>query len=503
MKSFRYILLFLSVSAGIYAQDSIPVTAQVLHNRLPVTGFASAAEYNPAAMAYTLRTNLSELYTAYSNQSGDAGLLQTGTAFDELAVAARSYMQTGKHHIWGSASYRQTHTDNVRWNESSDYLNVYPYVFADSVGGNNLSGERYSFMGGYAQKLNRLAWGVQFDYWALMEYRSVDPRPNNNTSNLAFTAGLSYKLTSTYALGGGVMLRKYKQKNTLAFYNVLGRPSIHHMTGMGTDAYLFANDDTPCLFNGSGYGVNVQLLPVSGMGWTGTLSYENFAFDKQLNNTQMLVLSDIAEGKYLLDLSWLREAGIHTFGAKLKASYTNRQGTEGKFTRNDNGTLINISSEKQYRNEQTVATLTLVYQHQKQRATWYVLPYASYLHTNESHKSSQRSMMISRIDWGITPGLAQSVGKHLISIDARVGYIQALDSKLELTGLSPQRSITQTLQANYDYLSSNGLQGALSARFDYSLPRNQTALYLKASWDYRKYDTTHSSLLVLQLGVSF
>jgi len=503
MRNFRFIfILLLSVSCCVFAQDSISVTDKLQNNLSPVTTFSSVSEYNPGAKVYTLLTGLSDLNIGYEKQTGKAGLLEAGTAFDNYAFSAESYAKTGKHHIWGKASYMNKRTDNIRWNESSDYYTIYPYVLADSVGGNNLNGEKYSFMGGYAQKLDNISWGVQLGYWALMEYRKIDPRPKNNTSNLVFSAGLNYKLTVKYAVGGGFMLRKYKQRNDLSFNNVLGRPSFHHMTGFGTDAYWFSNEFTGCLFDGKGYGGNLQLLPTDGKGLSVTLAYENFSFEKMIDNNQNPVISSIDEDKFTLNTSYQKQIEKHSVGIKLEASYTNRQGTEEKFTK-DGQMLVNISSEKQYKNELTAIDLTFIYQQNGVNTFWYVMPYISYSTQEESHKASERKMKISHIDFGLRPGISKLIKKHLLHIDANLGYTKNLDSSIDLNGLSTGRSITQTLLTNYDYLSSNGLIVGLSARFDYALPQKNMTIYLKAMWDYKKYDKVNSNLLGINLGVVF
>jgi len=502
IKNFRFIFILSFIFTGLSAQDSISVTDKLRNNLSPVISFSSTTSHNPGAMVYTLQKGLSELNLGYEKQNGNAGLSQTGTAFDDYAISAKSYTKTGIHHIWGKASYMKRSTDNIKWNESSDYHIVYPYVFADSVGGDNLEAEIYSFNAGYAQDLGKISWGVQLDYRALMEYRSIDPRPNNNASDLIFRGGLNYKITTNYAVGGGFLLRKYKQLNTLRFYNDIGIPKVYHMTGLGTDTYLLANNLTSCLFDGDGYGANLQLLPIDGKGLSITFAYENFYFDKQHNNDQKLAISSIDEDKITLDISYLKQISTHTIGVKLETSYTNRQGTEEKFTR-EGTTLINISSEMQYKHKPLAANLTLIYQHNDKNNSWYIMPYAFYLNSEESHKSSSRKMEIIKIDFGVKPGLSYLIKKHLIHIDANLGYTTNLDSNLELTGLSNERGLTQTLRDNYDYLSSNGLLAGLSARFDYALPQKNIAIYAKAMWDYKKYDSVDSNLFSFQLGLSF
>ncbi|MDR0823693.1 MAG: hypothetical protein LBN74_01260 [Prevotella sp.] len=505
IKNFRFIsILLFVVPIGSYAQDSISVTDKLYNNLSPVINFSSATNYNPGAKVYTLRENLSDLSLVYEKQTGDAGLVQTGTAFDDYVIQAESYTRKGIHHLWGKVSYLKKHSDNIKWNESSDYSNIYPYVFADSIGGDNLTGDKYSFMGGYAQNLKKMAWGISLDYWALMEYRSVDPRPSNNTSNLVFNAGLNYKISGEYAVGGGLFLRKYKQFSSIAFYNALGRKSsLYHLTGLGSDAFLFANNQTASIFNGKGYGANLQFLPVNGKDFSATFAYENFSFEKQLNNKQNLGLSSIDEGKYISEISYLKQIGKRILGAKVEASYTDRQGTESKFANNENGEYVKISSEKQYKNKRTSANLTLIYQYKDIKTSWYAMPYVSYFNMDESHKATSRNMKISNLGFGINPGLARMIKKHLIHVDANLGYIQKLSSGIELTGLSPAKSLTRFLMADYDYLSSNAFISGLSARFDYALSQKNRAIYIKGTWNYTKYDDVHSNFVGVQLGVVF
>jgi hypothetical protein len=358
-------------------------------------------------------------------------------------------------------------------------------------------------MGGYAQNREKIAWGISLDYWALMEYRSVDPRPENNTSNLVFHAGINHRLSDRYAVSGGIFLRKYKQTNSITFNGSLGRKSsLHHLTGLGSDAFLFANDETSCLFNGKGHGANLQLLPVNGKNLTITLDYEKFSFEKQLNTGQNLGLSSIDESKYIAEITYLKQNGKHTFGAKMEGKYTDRQGTEGKFARNEHGEYVKISSEKQYKNQQTGADLTFIYQH-RDITSWYVLPYISYYNTHESHKATSRKMKVGQMGFGIKPGLTHAIKKHPVHVDAHLGYVRNLYSDIELTGLAEEKGIFKFLMRDYDYLSSNVFLAGLSARFDYALPQREMTVYIKGTWNYRKYRHVDSTFSGVQLGVTF
>lgn len=503
LKHFRSIIILLLASVSIYAQDSTTVIDKLFINSSPLTVF-EAADYNPSAMAFTWQKGLSDIRIGYERKGGKAGLEQMGTAFNDFFFNAQSYIQKKNHHIWGSASYTNKRTDHIKWNESSDYLTVYPYVIADSVGGNNLKTEKYSFTGGYAQSLQHFSWGIQLHYWAQMEYRSKDPRPNNNTSNLLLSVGLHYKLKDAYAIGGGISFRKYKQKNHLSFYNVLGRPYIYHMTGLGNDAYYFANDVSGSLFDGNGYGANIQLIPTRKKGLSATFAYDNFSFEKQLLNSQNLTLSSLDENKMATNIGYLLLLNNHSLNFKATASYTERKGTEGKFTRDNAGiNLVKISSEQQYIGKHSQAAIEVTYQHNTEKLFWYISPTVSFKNIEESHKSSERSMKVSQMSFAVKPGFSIYLNKHLLSMDGLAGYAKRLNTSLDLSGLPSERSITQTILNNYSFLSANGIFSQLSARFNYQVPGINMMAYVQARGSYSKHSKTDAHLIEVSLGVVF
>ncbi len=506
MTSFRFIFILLfSISSNLHAGDRIPVSDRLKNYLSPIASFPRASVYNPAAMAYTDCAGLTDLLVGYEKQTGNAGLLQTGTAHANYAFRAKSFLQPGKHRIWGKASYLNGNRDNIKWNESSDYHIVYPYVMADSVGGNNLSYEQYDFEGGYALKTGKIAWGVELAYRALMEYRVKDPRPDNISSDLSFKGGLNYRISKKYALGTGFLLRKYKQKNTLEFYNALGNPKVYHMTGLGTDAHLFAGKNTSVLFDGGSYGWNVQLLPVAGQGLSATVAYELFSFEKQLPGFQYLPISRIDEDSYKAEISYLKRQNGRTLGIKVNGDYTDRTGTEDKFILNTYGNYVKIASAAMYANKTVNAILAALYGHDRNRPfSWYISPYGGIFKTEESHQSPLRKMNIIQTTGGIHFHSSVSFRRSILHTIADASYTGTIEKKLLLTGLPEALSVSRTLHADYDYLSADRTGVNLTIRWDYILPK-ETTLYLKADWKYKRYNTgeLYSQNLEISAGVAF
>ncbi|MCD8317749.1 MAG: hypothetical protein LUC45_02320 [Paraprevotella sp.] len=97
--------------------------------------------------------------------------------------------------VWGEASYRNGKRRAVKWNSTADYLLLYPYVMADSVGG-DLTCEQYTFDGGWAWQNGRFAIGAEVSFRAEHEYRTIDPRPRSIVTELNALVGASYRWKS-------------------------------------------------------------------------------------------------------------------------------------------------------------------------------------------------------------------------------------------------------------------------------------------------------------------
>ena len=485
------------------SQDTLWVSNNLINNLSPLSHFESI-DYNPSAKVFTRLQNLSDIHLKYSNLSGEAGLSQNGNKYNEYSFEANSFMNKDKHYIWGKASYDNKHTDNIIWNESSDYDNIYPYVFADTIGGNNMIGEKYSFMGGYAQRNEKISWGIEFDYWALMEYRTKDPRPNNTTSDLHLNLGANYNLLPKYAIGIGGYLRKYKQTTTIEFKNALGRKTpLYHMTGLGNNVYLFANNETGTIYDGKGYGANIQLLNREKKGINLTLGYENFSFDKQLNITQNLNLSSIKEDKLLGIVSYIKPRVNRSYGVKIEGSYTNREGTENLFTKDGNNSYVKISSIKQYTNKVADIKLSFLYEQNLTNMKWYVTPSVSLYDKKEKHKTSLNHLEVTNLSFDLNPGLIYKIKNNPLQIESKIGFVSNLSSDLKITNLEPQQTLYQYIVRDYELQSSNVTNIGLSSRYDYCITAKQMAVYAKCEWYYAKYKSEHNNLLSIYLGLTF
>ena len=122
----------------------------------------SEAILNPALHATAYNSSFSQLYMqaairrqseAFEQEKGD------GSFHPELRV--ESFLRLSERTaVWGEAGYMNGRQRNIRWNSTSDYDLLKPYILADTLGGDTRL-ERYLFSGGYATRLDNWLLGAE------------------------------------------------------------------------------------------------------------------------------------------------------------------------------------------------------------------------------------------------------------------------------------------------------------------------------------------------------
>ena len=182
------------------AGDTVRVSIwdRLWEHRSVVASFVELSYRNPAVRYDRYSSSLTRATVGgqYTSES-EPVLLQSGDGEKSIGFQADSYIRKKNYCLWGNALYRNGRVKNLKWNETSDWELLYPYLLADSVGG-DLSKEIYSFTGGYAARYESITWGGNFSYEASVAYRGIDPRPKNTTSDLSLSLGLSIPVSPSY-----------------------------------------------------------------------------------------------------------------------------------------------------------------------------------------------------------------------------------------------------------------------------------------------------------------
>ena len=498
----------------------------VAHRSLPKLSASDKEELNASAAVQLVRSAYAN--PAFEKFSGSADLtrlsagwekdMQQGTLIPQLGNGAQAYridadtrVGKGSYVVWGNAYYTQGERSNVRWSESSDFSVVYPYVMADSIGG-DMNHETYYFLGGYAKTLNRFTFGLQLDYRAMLEYRTVDPRPRNTVADLNVRAGVVYSVSNTYSLGVGGLFRKYKQNSGVSFYSPQGKTPVVHLIGMGMRYLGQGSGEVVQFYNGNSYGASLDLIPSRGYQKKvgASVSYQRFTFEKGLDGLNSFPLNELREDVLRGDLFYVNDntGDYKGYGVKLSMLYKNRAGTENLPGNPDNGVYPVLTSMRQYTCSTIGATASVFYAHTLRIANrsvrWSVQPKAGYTSVEERYKIPANSFTASAVSAGVelTAGSRAFFRADKLTLDFGYTYSRNLTYDLTLNN-NGSAGLNATLTDMYSLLASSYSLLQASLCYSYDINRRNT-VYLRPQLTYGDFSNGSSrSFWQLSLGYWF
>lgn len=422
MKKILLILLLWSNIAA--AQDTLlfPVRTAGLARSMTLSGISH--------LSYNL-PDRTEAQIGFNGRSEREPLLQQeGSGLAEGYVDVKTGVRFNKNtRLLGGATYRRGVKRNVRWNTTSDFMLLYPYVLADSTGG-DLQSETYAFHGSYVLKKGKAIFGLRGKYRALHEYRQVDPRPRNITSDFNAAASVGYDL-GTVTADLTASYRKYHQLQSVDFYNNRGASTSEmHFTGLGSHYGRFASTGTyvNTRYKGNGFSTSLGLRSNGGEGWTAGLGYTYFDVVRHLINQNEAPFSNLAIQQADAFVFYRRLSGRIVFSLGADARYECRLGTENVIDNLAGGMFNTLIGITQYRNDIIDVALSGCLE----RGPWNIMPILRFYSTNAAYKDPSRRMLISSCDASVRLGWAKSQGQRIYKIAGTAGYITNINSSIHI-----------------------------------------------------------------------
>ena len=478
-------------------------TDTVSHTATPVLGtqermwvyascfqlFADDVYANPAAQFHRYDFSLSSVSLSgeYDKESQPL-YYEKGDGYDAFAFDADTYIRRTDFVLWGDAAYSNSRLRNVCWNETSDPHLLYPYLTADSVGG-DINKESYSFAGGYAGSAGRFAWGAQFSYAATIAYRGVDPRPKNVTSQLSLRVGGTY-LCGDYGAGIFFEGEKYKQTNDIDFYSEMGSSKVYHLTGLAMHYVRFAGNNYESYYNGYRWKAGMELHPLSRSGWHAWGVVERFTFEKILSSLNELPMAAVTEYRGSAGAGYkLRIDTTASWGVAVKGSYVDRRGTENIFGDASGNIYQQIASTQPYRNRVAIFSLSGYYEGGIfKRFSYAIQPRVSNSMLSTSYTYPSRSMEVNHFDVAVDLYLSYVVGRSLWRLEAGSGYRKAYDCNIAITSVEGGDDVLlPVLQHTYRSLAADDWRVEASLCYAFNLKNDYTLAFCLA-WQHRRYD---------------
>ncbi len=321
------------LTAGACEVDSAAVAVReaVIESRCGLWQLADLAFENPAVNQWRMTNGYTNVGTSYiCRKDKNNPDLRDGSGDSYWQLGASTYTKYRTSTLWGHASYINGKTTDVVWNETADKDLLYPYLLADSMGG-DLKMERYCFSGGYADHNEKWAWGAKMSYDATLQYRDVDPRPRNVVGRLEVSAGAMMRLIGVYHVGVAFNLLKYKQTNDIDFKSEMGVDKIFHLTGMATHYNRFAGNGLSTYYDGYRYGVDLNLYPADNKGFFATVRLSRLTFKNILSDMNKLPLASVWHNQLSAQAGWFSGVGDMFGGVSAQVEVFRRHGKENIF----------------------------------------------------------------------------------------------------------------------------------------------------------------------------
>lgn len=461
------LILFLATLQGVDADDSITIVSRLMEAANPMLRVPSLAYDNPVLMSKAADVSLSAIGATATDthRSGDP---QQGTGAGRWQLGAATYMHTAGLTLWGDASYSAGRTRDVVWNETADIDLIYPYITADSMGG-DINSEYYSLGGGCSRIGSAWGWGVSAHYTAAQHYRAVDPRPRNITGLLDLSLGGSHKAWHGYTAAASLSLRRYTQSSDIDFKSETGVEKIYHLTGLGNHYARFAGLGLSAHYSGYRYGASVNLYPDTRRGLSVSVSASRFTFTKVLDDLNKLPLADVWHNELQAQVAWLAPSEHTDWAVIGLVKAYRRHGAENIFGDASSNIYPQIGSLEMYAdNSRDVSVTALVAHHTRRYRVWaragggyrhrrevYAMPYATQLSAQAyGHGSVGYTRAHGRLIWRADASL---LGAGHIGI----GYEAAAGANLALS-----RSQALGINARYtDVAGYRCLQASLALSF--------------------------------------
>lgn len=241
----------------------------------PLDGLERSYKDNPAAFILLKELKKSDLLFRYRTFGAKSlhSLFDGEGGYFFQAKAEGYQVDTGRSAFSGFAAYERGVDRNVRWTDVRDVELLYPYLLADSLGGDYHS-ESYKLGGSWSLFHKNVWYGLRGNYRGEVAFRPRDPRPENTVSELTLNPGTLFTLGKWYG-GAFFSYTFYKQHVSVRIEEPSRKDQFFILKGMGLYDYLFSTveDGFSRYYRSHAYRFGLQFGQQGHTGFSGLVKY--------------------------------------------------------------------------------------------------------------------------------------------------------------------------------------------------------------------------------------
>ena len=471
--------------SGSYGQtkDSSSLFLPLAEHLSPMARHSDMTRKNPAIHAEAYTTDFSTAEAGYSMRREDMAVtVQKGSGHDYGKFMAKSFRRlSGKNSVWGHAGYRRGTIYDVRWNSTSDYDIIYPYVTADSLGG-NLTSEEYTAGGGYGHRTGRWIWGIEGNLRAAHEYRTVNPRPRNIVTDIGAGAGAAFT-AGKVRIGLHICAEIYRQRSDVDFYGDKGIIGEYFMSGLGVHYARFKGNDNGTMFKGHSWSAGISVVPDSNKdGFYFSAQYSTRTTEKTLTDKNKLPLQKAVPNTVSAMLAWTGNTeSRYLWGISASSSYRYTGGYESIVAENISNEYRSLGELNMFQSENLTVRIDGTWGQDTGKASWYLTPEIRYISSREVYRYPRQCEGWAYLMTGTGFLYRRYLRRTALGIEAGTFWRQCVSGTMDIPAATLEPSMAGMLRSNHLMASSDYVQCRIKLRADFMTGKNLD-IYLSAEY---------------------
>lgn len=493
---FLFILIFITTGAAMASNADSALVEHISLEKLTL----QESLHNPALHGIGYQRSFSQLALGIDLQHQSTAFIpEKGKGFTLPYIKVNTYHHlNGSSTVWGEASYTTGKQHDIKWNSTSDYDLLQPYILADTAGGSTRR-ERYTISGGYAARINRLALGGEMLVRAEQEYRGRDPRMRGIVTDLTLRIGSGYDFMR-YRVGATIEANIYKQTNSVAFYREEGVIPEFQMTGLGTEYSRFSGDKRSLYYDGGGMALRLHASPIDHSGIYCDLSLDEHRYHRKLAEFNSMPLTDLYNEHVGVTVGWKRDKDYRLV-TLAHLDYTRRTGNEHVGGTSDARYFPVIACLTMYKGQMLDSYLGALYG----RNHWNIVLTAGYKSQSEEYIYPHREMKASHA-YGKLQGqcFLRPGNKILLTVDAHASYLAKVSDKLQMPFANMGEDITRLIQHNHKFATANYTDLGAKVRADYAWRQTRYGIFAELGGGLTLCSASeHQTLFHSSIGITF
>ena len=498
-------IIHASVLFANHANDSVSLMERMRERNTIRSLYFEEYTQNTALRHLRHRFSLSDFKLGYdTKKSKRPFVFQEGDGFNIVSLAASSYLTYTKgKHLWGMATFQKGKKMNIKWNSSSDIMQIYPYFTADTIGG-NIDTETYAFLGGYSFDLGGGTLGIETSYRAMQEFRAIDPRPRNIVSDFTLKSGFSHALFSNYTVAAQVHTNIYKQSGSVDFYHELGASSEWLMSGFGKSFSRFGGNQSSVYYKSHAWGGQVGFIPLNGQGFYLSAEYTFRFLERILQSKNQTPINSYSQHFTDIDVGYLHKKGTMQWGVNSEWTYRNRKGKDYVVGNALAGEYKILTKLPMFIWTETGANLSLIVGKDNPSGfSWNVQPKAGFMENKGTnlHPAKRVSDRNNYVELQMNASLSNK--KRLYSLSLLSGYENPSSASLEFPKALTEKYVADYLLYTFKENTANryslGIKPAVAFLINARL-----AFDMAAEYNYTRSETgNYAHRFLITTGIRF